>query len=80
LLLGEDMPGANGGRGRRLRIDDEKVCGVCYKRLGGSVISVFPEYNVPISPGWIVLWLTYHSNSVVHLGCANRRQTVAAKA
>ena len=46
LLLGEGIPGANGGRGRRVRIDDERVCGVCYKRLGGSVISVFPEYVV----------------------------------
>lgn len=41
LLLGEDAK--TGGRGRRVRIDEGRVCGVCYKRLGGSVISVFPE-------------------------------------
>ena len=50
LLLGEGVPDANGGRGRRVRIEDERVCGVCYKRLGGSVIRVFPEYVVPLSP------------------------------
>lgn len=53
LLLGD---GISGGRSRRVRIDDERVCPICHKRLGGSVISVFPD------------------NSVVHLGCANRRQ------
>ncbi|RMZ87125.1 hypothetical protein DV736_g5647, partial [Chaetothyriales sp. CBS 134916] len=55
LLLGDGS--ANGGRSRQVRIDEERVCGVCHKRLGGSVISVFPD------------------NSVVHLGCANRRQS-----
>jgi Vam6/Vps39-like protein vacuolar protein sorting-associated protein 39 len=80
LLLGEGIPGANGGRGRRVRIDDERVCGVCYKRLGGSVISVFPEYVVRNFPPEVVLLLTCHSNSVVHLGCANRRQAEPAKA
>lgn len=45
LLLGEGAAGemARGGRDRRVRVDEERVCGVCYKRLGGSVISVFPE-------------------------------------
>jgi hypothetical protein len=41
LLLGEGVQ--SGGRGRKVRIDEDRVCGVCYKRLGGSVISVFPE-------------------------------------
>lgn len=41
LLLGEGTK--TGGRGRKVRIDEDRVCGVCYKRLGGSVISVFPE-------------------------------------
>lgn len=41
LLLGEGTQ--SGGRSRKVRIDDVRVCGVCYKRLGGSVISVFPE-------------------------------------
>ncbi|KIW72699.1 hypothetical protein PV04_00876 [Phialophora macrospora] len=61
LLLGEGAQ--SGGRGRKVRIDEDRVCGVCYKRLGGSVISVFPD------------------NSVVHLGCAVRKQSeFAAKA
>jgi len=41
LLLGEGTH--SGGRNRKVRVDDDRVCGVCYKRLGGSVISVFPE-------------------------------------
>ncbi len=41
LLLGESV--RTGGRGRKVRIDEDRVCGVCYKRLGSSVISVFPE-------------------------------------
>lgn len=49
LLLGAGAAGqmARGGRGRRVRVDEERVCGVCYKRLGGSVISVFPELVFP---------------------------------
>jgi Vam6/Vps39-like protein vacuolar protein sorting-associated protein 39 len=49
LLLGEGVPSANGGRMRNVRIDEGRVCGVCYKRLGGSVISVFPEYAKVLS-------------------------------
>ncbi|RVX73243.1 hypothetical protein B0A52_02371 [Exophiala mesophila] len=41
LLLGEEA--SNGGRQRKVRVDEDRVCGVCYKRLGSSVISVFPE-------------------------------------
>lgn len=58
LQLGEGTK--SGGRSRKVRIDEDRVCGVCHKRLGGSVISVFPD------------------DSVVHLGCANRKQSVAA--
>ncbi|KAI9848967.1 MAG: Vacuolar morphogenesis protein 6 [Sclerophora amabilis] len=43
LLIGEGVPGRNGGRNRRVVVWDERVCGVCHKRLGRSVISVFPE-------------------------------------
>ena len=46
LALGEDPGrGAGGqkGRNRCVMVDEERVCGVCHKRLGGSVISVFPE-------------------------------------
>ncbi|KIX07488.1 uncharacterized protein Z518_02141 [Rhinocladiella mackenziei CBS 650.93] len=58
LLLGDSAQ--SGGRSRKVRIDEGRVCGVCYKRLGGSVISVFPD------------------NSVVHLGCAVRKQNELA--
>jgi Vam6/Vps39-like protein vacuolar protein sorting-associated protein 39 len=57
LQLGEGIK--SGGRSRKVRIDEERVCGVCHKRLGGSVISVFPD------------------KSVVHLGCAKVRQSIA---
>lgn len=40
LQLGEK------GRRRGVRVDDERVCPVCHKRLGGSVISVFPDNSV----------------------------------
>jgi tetratricopeptide (TPR) repeat protein len=40
LLLGDK------GRQRKVRVDDERVCPVCHKRLGGSVISVFPDNSV----------------------------------
>ena len=40
LLLGEK------GRQRKVRVDDERVCPVCHKRLLGSVISVFPDNSV----------------------------------
>ncbi|ETN45900.1 uncharacterized protein HMPREF1541_00081 [Cyphellophora europaea CBS 101466] len=60
LQLGEGTK--SGGRSRKVRIDEDRVCGVCHKRLGGSVISVFPD------------------NSVVHLGCANRKQSVVVSA
>ncbi|KAI9797654.1 MAG: Vacuolar morphogenesis protein 6 [Candelina submexicana] len=43
LLLGDGLPGAQGGRNRRVVVGEERVCGVCHKRLGGSVVSVLPE-------------------------------------
>lgn len=46
LLLGDSKEGriiGGRGRNRRVKVDEERVCGVCFKRLGGSVISVFPE-------------------------------------
>lgn len=43
LMMGENLPGGNKARGRHVTITEERVCGVCHKRLGGSVISVFPE-------------------------------------
>lgn len=47
LLVGEGLPKHNQARSRHVTVTDERVCGVCHKRLGGSVISVFPEYVPP---------------------------------
>lgn len=44
LRLGDGLPGGNGGRHRRVVITEDRVCGVCYKRFGGSVLKVLPEY------------------------------------
>ncbi|ROV92019.1 hypothetical protein VMCG_09562 [Cytospora schulzeri] len=46
LLLGDGMPGGQGGRNRRVVISDERVCGVCHKRLGGSVVAALPDGSV----------------------------------
>ena len=43
LRLGDGTPGGNGGRNRRVVITEDRVCGVCYKRFGGSTIKVLPE-------------------------------------
>lgn len=42
LLLGEGAVGG-GTRARHVTVTEERICGVCHKRLGGSVINVFPE-------------------------------------
>ncbi|KAK2627557.1 hypothetical protein QTJ16_003523 [Diplocarpon rosae] len=46
LLLGDGVPGGKGGRNRRVAVSDERVCGVCHKRLGRSVIAVLPDNEV----------------------------------
>ena len=43
LRLGDGISGGNGGRNRRVVITDDRVCGVCYKRFGGSAIKVLPK-------------------------------------
>ena len=43
LRLGDDRPGGNGGRNRRVIITEDRVCGVCHKRFGGSAIKVLPK-------------------------------------
>jgi hypothetical protein len=43
LLLGDGLGSKSQGRNRRFEVSEVRVCGVCHKRLGGSVISVFPE-------------------------------------
>lgn len=47
LRLGDDLPGGNKGRNRHVLITEDRVCGVCYKRFGGSVVKVLPEYVFP---------------------------------
>ncbi len=47
VRLGDGMPGGNRGRNRRVVITEERVCGVCYKRFGGSAIKVMLEYARP---------------------------------
>ncbi len=46
LLLGDGVAGKGGGRNRRVVVSDERVCGVCHKRLGGSVIAVLPDNEI----------------------------------
>ncbi len=43
LLVGDDFPGGNDGRNRSVLVSDERVCGYCHKRFGGSAIKVLPE-------------------------------------
>ncbi|KAJ5765353.1 hypothetical protein N7520_004912 [Penicillium odoratum] len=45
LTLGENVRGG-GTRARHVTITEERICGVCHKRLGGSVINVFPDNTV----------------------------------
>ena len=44
LRLGDGVRGGNDGRNRRVVITEDRVCGVCHKRFGGSAIKVMPEY------------------------------------
>ncbi|CAK7230354.1 Vacuolar morphoproteinsis protein 6 [Sporothrix curviconia] len=49
LLLGHGDgtgSGVPGGRNRRVTISEERACGVCHKRLGGSVVAVLPDNTV----------------------------------
>ncbi|KAL8646607.1 MAG: hypothetical protein Q9226_006788 [Calogaya cf. arnoldii] len=46
LRLGDGVPGGNGGRNRHVLISEDRVCGVCYKRFGGSAIKVLPNNSV----------------------------------
>ncbi|CAK7203257.1 Vacuolar morphoproteinsis protein 6 [Sporothrix eucalyptigena] len=49
LLLGrDDGTGMStpSGRNRRVAISEERACGVCHKRLGGSVVAVLPDNTV----------------------------------
>lgn len=76
LALGEGVRGG-GTRARHVTVTEERICGVCHKRLGGSVINVFPEYVTCMYFPWLSFpILTCHSNTVVHLGCANRVSSI----
>ncbi|KAI0423695.1 AvaB protein [Xylaria sp. FL1042] len=47
LLFGDETSGSGqGGRNRRVVIPEERVCGVCHKRLGNSVVAVLPDNSV----------------------------------
>ncbi|KAK1754324.1 hypothetical protein QBC47DRAFT_301906 [Echria macrotheca] len=46
LSLGDGIPGGQGGKSRRVVISEERVCGVCHKRLGGSFVAVMPDNAV----------------------------------
>ncbi|KAI8958278.1 SPX domain-containing protein [Daldinia sp. FL1419] len=46
LLLGDGIPGGQSGRSRKVVIGEERVCGVCHKRLGNSVVAVLPDNSV----------------------------------
>jgi Vam6/Vps39-like protein vacuolar protein sorting-associated protein 39 len=46
LLLGDGVARGQGGRNRRVIVTDERLCGVCHKRLGNSVISVLADNSV----------------------------------
>ncbi|KAF3482698.1 uncharacterized protein GIQ15_02022 [Arthroderma uncinatum] len=44
LRLGDEVGGGNNrGRNRCITVSEDRVCSHCHKRLGGSVISVFPK-------------------------------------
>ncbi|KAE8137881.1 HbrB-domain-containing protein [Aspergillus pseudotamarii] len=52
LMVGEGTDGKS-CRMRHVTITEERVCGICHKRIGGSVINVFPDETMlrsPISP------------------------------
>jgi len=40
LRLGEGLPGGQYGRNRSVLITEDRICGVCHKRFGGSAIKV----------------------------------------
>ncbi|KAK1140870.1 Vacuolar morphogenesis protein 6 [Aspergillus melleus] len=45
LLVGEGTDGKS-ARSRHVTITEERICGMCHKRIGGSVINVFPDNTV----------------------------------
>ena len=43
LRLGDGLPNGRRGRNRSVVITEDRVCGVCHKRFGGSAIKVLPK-------------------------------------
>lgn len=43
---GQGQGGMGRGRNRRVVVGEERVCGVCFKRLGGSVVVVLEDNSV----------------------------------
>ena len=43
LRLGAGQPGGHLGRSRSVVIAEDRVCGVCHKRFGGSAIKILPK-------------------------------------
>lgn len=43
LLIGDEFRKSTATRNRSVVVSEERVCRICHKRLGRSVISVFPE-------------------------------------
>jgi Vam6/Vps39-like protein vacuolar protein sorting-associated protein 39 len=46
LLLGDGQLGGNGGRSRKVVVDEDRHCPVCQKRFGGSAIRVYPDNTI----------------------------------
>lgn len=66
LLLGggarEGVKGrGRGGRSRKVLVEEDRVCGVCHKRLGGSVIALLPEGDKVVHYGCLNRKLSFGS-------------------
>lgn len=72
LRLGEGLSDINRGRNRCVIITEDRVCGMCHKRFGGSAIKILSEY-VFMAP-FLSFKPTnqFSSNAVVHYGCSVR--------
>ncbi|KAI9372649.1 hypothetical protein BJX61DRAFT_533804 [Aspergillus egyptiacus] len=49
LLVGEGTDWKS-SRSRHFTVTEERVCSICHKRIGGSVINVFPDLALPVEP------------------------------
>lgn len=62
-------------RNRNVIVGEERVCPVCHKRLGTSVILRLARYAIYIPPPMphdYANGLINHSGLVVHYGCAQK--------